>query len=469
MDKFPHKPPGSFIIHKESTSAEYEQRPGKPHGVYVIVEIIPGSSAEKAGLKVGDEILSVDGKPATTFEGWLKHACKKADQPMVLKVRDGGIETDVTLVQEYLPTENRYRAGFMFYSELRSEEKVETIDLDGYIVLRHHGKMYDVDGKESCLYQYDLDKVAIECRGLHKENETDLMQRLRSFVLRTPGDETKEIDLLERFNPKNTSVYIAQRSSSKNAGVHKPLTNEVILQRLAGNFFDVHALLHELRHTQQGDNPQLAKLESFYGVENLGRNEESNNGLSSWNPESLAMTLKSISKLAGLKNLGAKLYDDQVWEKLWDIIEGDHDQAVVREKESAMLAIELAPGITIKDLLMLPRRMVERDAEFGALLAERKIREETGIDLFGLYRDYREENRKQNEAFMALESINSAASSSNEKWVKIKDDIKEELKKLEKEGVKSTVVQLVRNYMSSIGATPGIIRKYLEASEEKEV
>ena len=69
---------------------------------------------------------------------------------------------------------------------------------------------------------------------------------------------------------------------------------------------------------------------------------------------------------------------------------------------------------------------------------------------------------------MDLEYINSAKDVSDEKRTQIEEEIKEELKTLEKEGVKHSVVQSVRNYMSSIGATPGIIRKSLEAGEKKE-
>src|SRR3989344_7059923 len=131
------------------------------------------------------------------------------------------------------------------------------------------------------------------------------------------------------------------------------------------------------------------------------------------------------------------------------------------EKEiPAVLAVEVAPGITIEGILMLPKRIMERDAEFGALSAERKIRAEIGIDLFGLYHDYREENKIQNKQFMVSGGINFAADITDEEKAKIKDEFKEELEKLGKEGVKSTVVQSVRKYMSSIGATPGIIRKY---------
>ncbi len=451
---------------KELTAIEQERNPGKPHGVYLVVEVVPGSPAEQADLEVGDEILSVDGKPTTTFAGWFDHAQQKADQPIVLKVRHDGVEADLILVQEYLPTENRYRAGFTFQPELRSEERLETVDLGGYVVLRHHGKMYDAERKEACTYQYDLGKGTIQRAGLHKENKPELARRLRSFILRAPGKEKREIELLDRFNSKNVPVYVSQGSGSQNAGVHHPYANEVVLQRIAGNFCDVHVLLHELRHAHQDENPRISKIKDFYGAENLGRNE--GEGLAQWDPDSLIKKLKAISKLAGLNGLEGKLDDDKLGKKLWDIVQEGQDKGDFEKEIPTVLAVEVAAGLTIKDILMLPRRIMERDAEFGALSAERRIRQETGIDLFGLYYDYRKENNRQNVAFAILEQIRSATDISDEERAKTENEFKEELKELEKEGVKSTVVQSVRKYMSSIGATPGIIRKYLEAGEKRD-
>ena len=451
---------------QEATTIEHEPHPERPRSVYLILEVTAGLPAEKAGLKPGDEILSLDGEPATIFKDWFEHARKKADQPMVLKVRRDGIDTDVTLAQEYLPTENRYRFGFFIQSELRSGERIETVDLDGRIVLRQHGKMYDADGKEACSYQYDLDTGSSQRIGLNKENKPELARRLRSFILRAPGKETKEIDILERFNPKNIPVYVSQGSGHGNAGVHHSYENEIVLQRVAGNFCDVHVLLHELRHAQQDHDPQLHKIKDFYGAEEWYRNK--NNRLAQWNTVSLVEELKVISKLAGLKSLEEKLDDNQFRKKLRDIVQENQDKIDFEKEMPAIPAIEVSAGITIEDILMLPRRIMERDAEFGALSAERKIRQETGIDLFGLYRDYRVENIKHNTAFFTLEKTRSAKDISEEKKAEVEDKLKEELKKLEKEGVKSTVVQSVRKYMSSIGATPGIIRKYLEAGEKKE-
>ncbi|OGH60212.1 MAG: hypothetical protein A2725_04585 [Candidatus Magasanikbacteria bacterium RIFCSPHIGHO2_01_FULL_33_34] len=467
-DQFNPEATNTQTFTKELINTEKEQDQNIPHCVYIILEIIPGSPAEKAGLKIGDEILSIDGKPTTTVEGWFDHAHKKADQPMILKVRDNGIEKDIILTQEYLPAENRYRAGFMFQSELRPEEKIETLDLGDYIVLRYHGKMYDANGKETCSYQYDLDKDTTQRSGLNEKNQTDSVRRLRSFILQSPKEEQKKIDILARFNPKNVPVYIAQKSGTKTTGIHERNKNEVILQRPGGNFYDVHILLHELRHTQQEDNPSLHKLGSFYVNEESLKNENIDNPLIQLNPDSLVNKLKIISKLAGLNGLEKLLNDSSILKKLWNIIEEHQDKMDFGKEIPDILAVEISPGVTIKDLLMLPTRVIERDAEFGALIAERKIRQETGIDLFDLYRNYAHENKIKNHAFMILENIRSATNISEEEKIKTKNEIEKQIKELEKNGINLTLIQSVRAYMYSIGATPEIIRKYLEANEKNE-
>jgi S1-C subfamily serine protease len=55
----------------------------------VVGSVVPESRAEKIGIKVGDVIDKVDGKPVTEIEG-LREALSAAKGPIeVLVVRDG--------------------------------------------------------------------------------------------------------------------------------------------------------------------------------------------------------------------------------------------------------------------------------------------------------------------------------------------------------------------------------------------
>ncbi|MGA2988653.1 MAG: redoxin domain-containing protein, partial [Terriglobia bacterium] len=61
----------------------------------VIVSIRPGGPAEQAGLKKGDEIIAVDGKPVASGGGSLLTTTRGA--PATLRIRRGSQESDVTV------------------------------------------------------------------------------------------------------------------------------------------------------------------------------------------------------------------------------------------------------------------------------------------------------------------------------------------------------------------------------------
>ena len=61
----------------------------------VIVSIRPGGPAEQAGLKKGDEIIAVDGKPVASGGGSLLTTTREA--PALLRIRRGSKEFEVTV------------------------------------------------------------------------------------------------------------------------------------------------------------------------------------------------------------------------------------------------------------------------------------------------------------------------------------------------------------------------------------
>ena len=63
----------------------------------LIQSTIPGSPAETAGLKAGDEIVSVDGKRMIFSTMVIEVVSKKAEQPVVFVVRRGGQEETITV------------------------------------------------------------------------------------------------------------------------------------------------------------------------------------------------------------------------------------------------------------------------------------------------------------------------------------------------------------------------------------
>ena len=62
--------------------------------------LLPGAPAEKAGLKVGDVILRVDGATITLREQLIAAVSKKANTPVTMAVMRDGEPMDVTVVPE---------------------------------------------------------------------------------------------------------------------------------------------------------------------------------------------------------------------------------------------------------------------------------------------------------------------------------------------------------------------------------
>jgi regulator of sigma E protease len=80
-----------------------------------VTDLEHGMPAEKAGIKIGDEILSVDGQPIPALEAMIETLKRTADKPIPITVRRDGQEKTFT-VQPVLADipgqrEKRYRVG----------------------------------------------------------------------------------------------------------------------------------------------------------------------------------------------------------------------------------------------------------------------------------------------------------------------------------------------------------------------
>lgn len=69
------------------------------------------SPAQKAGLKVGDLIVSINGNEVYTNEEVAEYVKKSKGKPMIFSVRRNGVLSDVIFCAEYSPKENCYKAG----------------------------------------------------------------------------------------------------------------------------------------------------------------------------------------------------------------------------------------------------------------------------------------------------------------------------------------------------------------------
>jgi regulator of sigma E protease len=80
-----------------------------------VTELETGMPAEKAGVKVGDEILSVDGEPVPAMEALVERLKQTKDQPIHLVVKRNGEQKSLTLTPVLAEvqgaSEKRYRIG----------------------------------------------------------------------------------------------------------------------------------------------------------------------------------------------------------------------------------------------------------------------------------------------------------------------------------------------------------------------
>ncbi|MCF6283204.1 MAG: RIP metalloprotease RseP [Candidatus Polarisedimenticolaceae bacterium] len=72
--------------------------PKRPVLPAVIGEVLGGEAADRAGLKAGDRVLSVDGKRLDSWGEWVAYIQKRPDQKLVLEVERAGSVLDISIV-----------------------------------------------------------------------------------------------------------------------------------------------------------------------------------------------------------------------------------------------------------------------------------------------------------------------------------------------------------------------------------
>jgi len=72
-------------------------RPYRPAIPPVIDKLAPGGAAEKAGIEVGDKIISADGEPINDWATWVDYVRARPDQKIMLKVERQGKTIELAL------------------------------------------------------------------------------------------------------------------------------------------------------------------------------------------------------------------------------------------------------------------------------------------------------------------------------------------------------------------------------------
>jgi len=84
-------------------------RPYRPALEPRIGNVERGSRAAEAGLRPGDQVLSVDGEPVASWSGWVELIQASPEQPLRVIVRQGGAERTLTLTPAAVQLEGEVR------------------------------------------------------------------------------------------------------------------------------------------------------------------------------------------------------------------------------------------------------------------------------------------------------------------------------------------------------------------------
>jgi membrane-associated protease RseP (regulator of RpoE activity) len=88
-----------------------ESRDGQTTERMIVLEVVPGSAADKAGVKAGDEIVQIDGKAISVMSYDLVARTLEPGDTVRLRVLSGGRERDLAVVATERPAEFTLRFG----------------------------------------------------------------------------------------------------------------------------------------------------------------------------------------------------------------------------------------------------------------------------------------------------------------------------------------------------------------------
>lgn len=99
--------------------------PALPHMPAVIGTLEPGQAAEQAGLKVGDSIVKVDGKPVAGWEAWVDYVRAHPEQDMFVEIERAGERLPLTIRPRKEGDIGRIGAGVRLLQQVPEEFRSE--------------------------------------------------------------------------------------------------------------------------------------------------------------------------------------------------------------------------------------------------------------------------------------------------------------------------------------------------------
>jgi regulator of sigma E protease len=112
------------IVPQAVTTSEVGSAGWFPEDPVIVGQLEPNSPAAKAGLKVDDRVVALDGKPLVSIEAMIERLQQSKENPVDLTVIRGGQTLPFPGLRPVLgktedPKEQRYRLGFVARSETK--------------------------------------------------------------------------------------------------------------------------------------------------------------------------------------------------------------------------------------------------------------------------------------------------------------------------------------------------------------
>jgi len=75
-------------------------KPYQPTTDWIITQVVPGGAAEKAGIKVGDKLISADQQPLLSWVDWVKYVQARPEQTIQLEISRQGNTQQIELTPD---------------------------------------------------------------------------------------------------------------------------------------------------------------------------------------------------------------------------------------------------------------------------------------------------------------------------------------------------------------------------------
>jgi hypothetical protein len=400
--------------------------------IFKIVEIVKGSPADEAGLHPGDSIIFFQGKPLPSDK--LLQELAGDGKTYAFTVKGSSGEAEVLIKPQWNEIDGLWSTGIKYIPTHLLKTSVEEEAGEGRVRFEYR----TIDGKSVVRGYADIGLEEFSSKENKAERKNGRREVKKCVLLIEKDNRQEEFDLLKRFNTTGTKVYW---QSDIDSSMYSPQERAVLLKEIEGPDA-IHTLLHELRHAYQDKEGLFSEVWPYYaslddddhiytaeiqaGVEKLRKivseifstEDDVENVLApfleDWGRKNNAYRNAELSlrELRDQRERLADLIETQTRERdLRDSLGlgersepagekapmemssetdlGILDEQIVDAEYELAAAINALPtagtpvigSVTVREIFKLPTLLIERDAEYGALVSLRTIRKETGINL----------------------------------------------------------------------------------------